>query len=215
MTRFLVVFDVDSTLIKDEVIELLADAAGKREEVAAITESAMRGELDFASSLHERVATLRDLPESVLQDAYSKIRVTDGAIELIDAVHRAGGKVAAVSGGFDQILKPLAQRLDLDFYRANLLGVENARLTGKVVGPVVDRSAKAQALSEWCQALGLKVIHSLAIGDGANDLDMMKLSGLSVAFNAKPQVRQSADLVVAGDSLAALIPVIGVANTTE
>lgn len=215
MTRFLVVFDVDSTLIKDEVIELLAESAGKKAEVAAITEAAMRGELDFASSLHERVATLRNLPESVLIEAYSKVRITDGVRELIDAVHSAGGKVGAVSGGFAQILEPLAEQLNLDFYRANLLEVVDGHLTGKVIGPVIDRRAKAQALMEWCSQLGLKVIHSLAVGDGANDLDMMKLSGLSVAFNAKPQVRQSADLVVAGDSLSALIPVIGVTNTTK
>jgi len=143
VTRFLVVFDVDSTLIEDEVIELLADAAGKRAEVADVTERAMRGELDFSSSLRARVKTLAGLPERVIEETYALIRVTTGATELIEAIHLRGGKVGAVSGGFNQLLEPLAKRLGLDFWRANQLEVLDNTLTGEVVGDIIDRPAKA------------------------------------------------------------------------
>ena len=210
MTRFLVVFDVDSTLIEDEVIELLAEAAGKRAEVAAVTERAMRGELDFAESLRDRVATLVGLDEAVIGQTYERINVTAGAQELIDAVHAAGGKVGAVSGGFNQVLEPLAKRLSLDFWRANELGVANGKLSGEVIGRIVDRQAKADALSEWSQELGLTRRQTVAVGDGANDLQMMQEAGLSVAFNAKPTVREQAQLVVHEQNLAELVKVLGI-----
>jgi phosphoserine phosphatase len=208
LTRFLVVFDVDSTLIKDEVIELLAEAAGKRAEVAEVTEKAMRGELDFAGSLIARVATLGGLPESVIASTYDRIELTEGVQELINAIHAKGGKVGAVSGGFTQLLEPLAKRLGLDFWRANELGIENGMLTGKVVGDIVDREAKAAALREWSSELELNAEMAIAVGDGANDLAMMKVSGLGIAFNAKPQVREAADLSVAGNNLSVLIPLL-------
>lgn len=210
MTRFLVVFDVDSTLIEDEVIELLAEAAGKRAEVAAVTERAMRGELDFAESLRDRVATLVGLDEAVIGQTYERITVTAGAQELIDAVHAAGGKVGAVSGGFNQVLEPLANRLSLDFWRANELGVANGKLSGEVIGRIVDRQAKADALAEWSQELGLTRRQTVAVGDGANDLQMMQEAGLSVAFNAKPTVREQAQLVVHEQNLAELVKVLGI-----
>jgi phosphoserine phosphatase len=209
VTKFLVIFDVDSTLIEDEVIELLAECAGKRAEVAQVTERAMRGELDFAQSLRERVATLRGLPASVIEQTYDRIRVTKGASELIQAIHAKGGKAAAVSGGFNQLLEPLAKKLNLDFWRANVLTIQDEVLTGDVSGEIVDREAKAQALKTWASELELPLSKTIAVGDGANDLGMMKIAGLSVAFNAKPKVREEAQLVISSKSLEELVAVIG------
>ncbi len=210
MSRFLVVFDVDSTLIEDEVIELLAEAAGKREEVKAITDAAMAGELDFSQSLAARVAMLAGVSETALTETLARVRVTPGARELIAAIHRAGGKVAAISGGFSQVLEPLAKDLQLDFYRANTLQITDGKLSGKTVGPVIDRSAKAASLAEWARELGIAEGRTIAVGDGANDLEMMKAAGIGVAFNAKPLVRASADLVLDGKSLEPLIAILPV-----
>ncbi|MFM1983941.1 MAG: hypothetical protein RL723_376 [Actinomycetota bacterium] len=207
MTEFLVVFDVDSTLIEDEVIELLAEVAGKREEVAAVTERAMAGELDFAQSLIERVATLKGLPESVFEDVQKRITITTGAKETISAIQSAGGKVGAVSGGFNQLLTPLAAELKLDFARANQLEVVSGFLTGKVLGSIIDRSAKAAALQEWSAVSGLR--RTVAVGDGANDLEMMAIADLGVAFNAKPIVREKADVVIEGKDLRKLLELLG------
>ena len=209
MTKFLVVFDVDSTLIEDEVIELLAEAAGKRAEVAEVTDRAMRGELDFADSLRERVATLAGLPETVISATMERIRVTRGAAKLIAAVHAKGGKVAAVSGGFSQLLEPLAKQLNIDFWRANILEINDGVLSGKVSGNIIDREAKAQALREWAADLNLSLAQTIAVGDGANDLSMMQIAGLSVAFNAKPKVRDAAQLVISNNNLEELVAVIG------
>ena len=198
--------DVDSTLIQDEVIELLADFAGTRAEVAAITESAMRGELDFEKSLRTRVATLEGLDESVLQKTFESVRLSVGAKELITAVHAAGGRVGAVSGGFTQILEPLARSLNLDYHRANELEIVNGKLTGKVIGAVVDRQAKAAALLEWAQDFGVEPSWVAAIGDGANDLDMFDVAGLSFAYNAKPVVRELADIAIDIPDLRLAIP---------
>ena len=206
MSYRLVVMDVDSTLIQDEVIELLADFAGTREQVAAITESAMRGELDFEQSLRTRVATLSGLNESVLEQAYQRVRLSIGAKELISAVHAAGGRVGAVSGGFIQILEPLAKALNLDYYRANTLEVLDGKLTGQVIGPVIDRKAKAEALLEWAADFGEDPNWTAAIGDGANDLDMFEVSGLSFAYNAKPLVREKADVSIDTPDLSLVIP---------
>jgi len=209
VTQFLVVFDVDSTLIEDEVIELLADVAGKREAVAAVTERAMAGELDFAESLIERVNALAGLPESVFADVQKRITITTGAKELIDSVHAAGGKVGAVSGGFNQLLTPLAQILDLDFARANQLEVVDGFLTGKVLGAIVDRQAKADALLEWASETGTPIEHTVAVGDGANDLSMMAVAGLGVGFNCKPIVREHADFILEGNDLSKLTEKLG------
>jgi len=207
--RLLVVLDVDSTLVEDEVIELIADRAGVRAEVAAVTERAMRGELDFAESLHARVATLAGLPVSVLDEVRAEVRVTAGVPELIAGVHAAGGMIAAVSGGFHEVLDPLATDLGLDAWRANRLATADGRLTGLVDGPVVDAAAKAAALDEWAAAAGLPRARTVAIGDGANDLGMMARAGLSIAFDAKPRVRAAADLALDVRDLSAVLGLLG------
>ena len=203
----LVVLDCDSTTIEDEVIELLADAAGTREEVAEVTERAMRGELDFAESLAERVATLAGTPESVFADAYGRITPSKGIRELIAAVHERGGKVGVVSGGFHEVLDPLARELNLDFWRANRLEVVDGKLTGRTVGPVIDAEAKARALEEWAAESGIALSATVAIGDGANDLGMMAVAAIGVGYNAKPIVRERADVSIEGD-LALAIPLL-------
>lgn len=202
--KFLVIFDVDSTLIQDEVIELLADVAGKRSEVAEVTARAMAGELDFAESLISRVAQLQGLPQSVFNDTLDRIKLTDGAQELIQEIHRRGGVVAAVSGGFTQLLEPLAEVLGLDYHRANTLEVADGHLTGRVSGQIVDRKVKAECLAEWAKEAGVPLNRTIAVGDGANDLEMIAQAGLGVAFNAKPVVRASAQLSLFGKSLAPL-----------
>ncbi|MHA7304127.1 phosphoserine phosphatase SerB [Arthrobacter sp. TMN-49] len=191
--RKFIILDVDSTLIQQEVIELLAAHAGTEEEVTKVTEAAMRGELDFAESLHHRVATLAGLPESVLADVGAKIMLSVGAERLVAQAKAAGHVVAAVSGGFSQILTPLAQRLGLDYTLANDLEIVDGHLTGKVVGAVVDRATKAVQLRAWSGEAGIGQDATMAIGDGANDLDMMAAAALGVAFNAKPAVRAAAD----------------------
>lgn len=206
-SRPLVVLDCDSTTIRDEVIELLADAAGSREKVAAVTERAMRGELDFAESLAERVATLAGTQESVFADTYRRLRRSAGIEALIAEVHARGGVVGVVSGGFHEVLDPLAEDLGLDHWRANRLEVRDGRLTGRTVGPVIDATAKADALSEWADAAGIPLQATVAIGDGANDLEMMAIAGLSVAYNAKPVVRERADVSIE-DDLALVIPLL-------
>lgn len=191
--RKFIIMDVDSTLIQQEVIELLAAHAGTEAEVAKVTEAAMRGELDFAQSLHHRVATLAGLPESVLADVGARIVLSVGAERLVAQAKAAGHVVAAVSGGFSQILAPLAERLGLDYALANDLEIVDGHLTGKVTGAVVDRATKAVVLRTWSGESGIAQDATMAIGDGANDLDMMAAAALGVAFNAKPAVRQAAD----------------------
>jgi phosphoserine phosphatase len=205
----LVIFDVDSTLIEQEVIELLADCAGKRAEVEAVTERAMSGELDFTASLKARVRHLEGLPESVIAETLAKCSVTQGAKQLIDAIHLSGGKVGAVSGGFSQLLEPLAKELKLDFHRANTLEVVDGLLTGDVTGTIIDKAAKATALIEWAESLELDLKYTVAIGDGANDLDMMAVAGLSIGFNAKPRVRKAADIILDSADLSEAIGLLG------
>jgi phosphoserine phosphatase len=207
--RFLIVLDVDSTLIEDEVIELLADVAGSREQVEDVTARAMAGELDFAASLAQRVATLEGLPESVFAEVRSRLTPTRGVRDLLDGVHAAGGLVGVVSGGFHETLDPLADDLGLDFRRANRLELQDGRLTGRTSGPVIDAHAKAAALREWAEEARVDLAHTVAVGDGANDLEMMAVAGLSVAFNAKPRVRERADVVVGTTDLSQLLPLLG------
>jgi len=207
--RFLVVLDADSTLLEDEVIELLADAAGTRPQVAAITERAMRGEIDFAESLRERVATLAGLPSEVFRRAQRAVTVTRGADELVRAVHAAGGTAGVVSGGFHEVLDPFADRLGLDHCRANRLEVVDGTLTGRVLGDVVDARAKAEALGEWAAADGVDPARTVAVGDGANDLEMMRVAALSVAFDAKPLVREQADVAVVDRDLSSVLAALG------
>ena len=190
--RRLVVMDVDSTLIQDEVIELLASHAGREAEVAAVTAAAMRGELDFAASLRQRVAALEGLPVSVLDDVRASIQFTPGARTLVRTLKRLGFTVAVVSGGFIEIVADLARELEIDHAHANRLEVRDGILTGGLVGDVVDRAGKAQALRRFAAEAGLPLSRTVAIGDGANDLDMLEAAGLGVAFNAKPVVREQA-----------------------
>jgi phosphoserine phosphatase len=207
--RRLVVLDVDSTLIEQEVIEILAKYAGREKEVAKVTERTMLGELDFAGSLRARVVQLAGLPESVIQDALAEIKVTRGAEDLIDKIHSTGGFVGAVSGGFTQILTPLAKMLNLDFYRANQLEITDGRLSGEVLEPIIDKPAKAIALKQWADEVGIPLQDCVAIGDGANDLDMMAAAGLSIGFNAKPRVRAAANLLIDSGDLSDAIELIG------
>jgi phosphoserine phosphatase len=206
---FLVVLDVDSTLIEDEVIELLADAAGSLTAVAAITFRAMNGELDFEQSLRERVATLAGLPESVFDDVAGRIRVTRGVTEMIAGVHDAGGKVAVVSGGFHELVDGLGQQLGLDYWSANRLEVVDGRLTGGLVGPIIDSAAKAETLRRWAADAGIPIERTVAVGDGANDLPMMAVAALSVGFDAKAPVRDEADLVMDRRDLSQLLALLG------
>jgi phosphoserine phosphatase len=211
MARFLVVLDVDSTLIEDEVIELLAEEAGSLDAVADITFRAMNGELDFAESLRERVATLAGLDVAAIERVRARVRVTDGVPEMIAGVHAAGGRVAVVSGGFHEIIDPLAERLGLDRWRANRLAVADGRLTGEVIPPIVDAAAKATALQEWAEEAGVPLSQTLAVGDGANDLPMMAMCGLSVGFDAKAPVRDVAHVLLDDRDLSRLLGVMGLA----
>lgn len=206
--RFLVVLDADSTLIQDEVIELLADEAGRRAEVEAATEAAMRGEVDFATSLRSRVATLGGVPTSAFSRVQARVRPTPGVREFTTAVHERGGIVGVVSGGFHEILDAIAPELGVDRWRANRLAVSGQTLTGTVVGPIVDGAAKAIALREWAAELGVPTHATIALGDGANDLPMLAAAGLGLAFNAKPAVRQAASLVIGQVDLRAAIPLL-------
>ena len=196
--RRLLVMDVDSTFIEQEVIELIADHAGTREQVAAVTERAMRGELDFAASLRERVATLEGVPVSALDDVRASATHTPGARELVAEAHRRGWVVALVSGGFAEVVEPLARALDIDLFRANRLEVSGDRLTGRTVGPVVDRAAKERALRELAAELDVPMADTIAVGDGANDLDMIGAAGIGIAFRAKPVVKEQAPYAVDG-----------------
>ena len=208
MTKFLVVFDVDSTLIEQEAIELLAAHSESADLVQQITDRAMRGEIDFSQSLIERVATLKGLPDSVLATVSGQLKLTEGARELVAEIHRRGGKAAAVSGGFIQLLDPIRTELKLDFAAANTLGVEAGKLTGQVVGEIVNRQAKADYLMSCAAECGVDPSQTIAVGDGANDLGMMQVAGLSVAFCAKPIVNEQADIVLAKRDLAELIRVL-------
>lgn len=194
--RFLVVLDADSTLIRNEVIELIADEAGRGAEVAAATEAAMRGEVDFATSLRSRVEALEGVPVASFARVLARIEPTPGVRELIAAVHERGGAVGVVSGGFHEILDTIAPDLGVDVWRANRLTTRDGALSGTVDGPIVDAAGKAAALREWADERGVPLALTIAIGDGANDLEMMAVAGLGVAFNAKPAVRAKADVVV-------------------
>lgn len=206
--RFLVVLDADSTLIRNEVIELLADEAGRRAEVEEATEAAMRGEVDFAASLRSRVAALAGISVDSFPRVRARVEPTPGVQELIDAVHARDGVVAVVSGGFHEILDHIAPDLGVDRWRANRLAVSDGALTGFVDGAIVDAAAKADALREWAAELDLPLHATIAIGDGANDLQMMATAGLGLAFNAKPAVREAADLVIGPRNLGEVIPLL-------
>ncbi|WP_327298394.1 MULTISPECIES: phosphoserine phosphatase SerB [unclassified Streptomyces] len=206
----LVVMDVDSTVIQDEVIELFAAHAGCEQEVAEVTARAMRGELDFEQSLHARVALLAGLDASVVDKVRSEVRLTPGARTLIRTLKRLGYQVGVVSGGFTQVTDDLKERLGLDFASANTLEIVDGRLTGRVVGEVVDRAGKARLLRRFAEQAGVPLAQTVAIGDGANDLDMLNAAGLGVAFNAKPVVRKAADTAVNVPFLDTVLYLLGI-----
>lgn len=206
----LVVMDVDSTLIQDEVIDLLAERAGALTEVAAITERAMRGEIDFADSLRQRVALLAGLPVDVLHDTAKRIRLTPGARTLCRTLHRLGFRVCLVSGGFREVITPLAEVLEVDGLRANALEVRDGLLTGEVLGPIVDRQGKREALEDFAREFDIPQARTIAIGDGANDLDMLDAAGLGIAFNAKPLVQAAADTTVNAPYLDSVLYLLGI-----
>ncbi|MET8274361.1 MULTISPECIES: phosphoserine phosphatase SerB [unclassified Streptomyces] len=206
----LVVMDVDSTLIQDEVIELFAAHAGCEDKVAEVTAQAMRGELDFEQSLHARVALLAGLDVSVVDKVRAEVRLTPGARTLIRTLKRLGYQVGVVSGGFTQVTDDLKERLGLDFASANTLEVVDGKLTGRVVGDIVDRAGKARLLRSFAEQAGVPLAQTVAIGDGANDLDMLNTAGLGVAFNAKPVVREAAHTAVNVPFLDTVLYLLGI-----
>lgn len=209
MARFLVVLDVDSTLIEQEVIELLADEAGSLERVAEITARAMAGELDFGRSLVERVATLEGLDAAALERVSARVELTRGAERLVAGIHAADGVVAVVSGGFHELLDPIAAQLGLDAHQANRLEIADRRLTGRTTGAIIDAAAKRDALLGWARQFDVPLTRTVAIGDGANDLAMMQAAALSIAFDAKPVVRDAAHVSLPDRDLSAVLAVLG------
>lgn len=206
----LVVLDVDSTLIQQEVIELLAAHAGVEDQVRLITEQAMRGELDFSASLQARVALLKGLPVSVIDEVRGQILLTPGARTLVETLKKLGHSVAVVSGGFTEVIEPILKDLSINHYRANTLGVDDGLLTGLVDGPIIDRAAKAQALRDFAALESVNLEQTIAIGDGANDLDMIAIAGMGIAFNAKPAVKAAADSSVSAPFLDSVLYLLGI-----
>ncbi len=208
----LIVMDVDSTLVQGEVIEMLAEQAGCLKQVAEVTEAAMRGELDFEHSLRERVSLLKGLDASTLDLVYENLLLSPGARTMVRTLKRLGYRFAIVSGGFTQITDRIAADLGIDFAAANELEVVDGKLTGNIVGDVVDRAGKAEALRRFATEVGVSQAATIAIGDGANDLDMLSAAGLGIAFNAKPVVQEAADTAVNVPYLDAIIYLLGISR---
>jgi len=188
----LLVMDVDSTLIMEEGIDLLGEEAGVGAQVAAITERAMRGELDFEAALRERVALLKGLPEDIFTRIAERIHFTPGAEELVDELHKRGYKVGLVSGGFHETVDRLAEQLGIDYVKANRLEIQQGFLTGQVLGEIVTKDTKLAMLKAWAAENMLELNQTIAMGDGANDLPMIQAAGIGIAFMAKPIVREQA-----------------------
>lgn len=210
----LVLLDVDSTFIQQEVIDLLAQKAGRFDEVSSITDQAMRGEIDFSESLAKRVSLLKDLPEHVIDEVRELITLSPGAKTLVRTLHHLGHKVGVVSGGFIQVIQPLADTLQLDFVRANTLSIRDGVITGELHGPIIDRSAKAQALRDFATQESIPLSQTVAVGDGANDIDMLTIAGLGIAFNGKPLVKKSADSSISNPYLDSVIYLLGIDRET-
>jgi phosphoserine phosphatase len=208
----LVVMDVDSTLLQDEAIELLADRAGCRAAVAELTAAAMRGEIDFSEALRQRVALLAGLDAAVIDDVLTGLRLAPGAQTLIRTLKRLGYRCGVVSGGFTQVTDWLTVELGLDFAEANTLDIANGKVTGRVIGPVVDRQGKERALRRFAAQAGVPLSQTVAVGDGANDLDMISAAGLGIAFNAKPAVRDAADTSLSVPHLDAVLYLLGISR---
>jgi len=212
LAKKLVVMDVDSTLIQQEVIELLAAKIGVVEEVVALTSAAMAGELDFEASLKARVALLAGASAEILNEVRAEIRLTPGARTLVKTLQKLGHEVAVVSGGFTSVIEPLLQELGISNYRANSLEIVDGKLTGNITGPVIDRAAKATALRDFAKQTGVAIEQTIAIGDGANDLDMIAAAGLGIAFNAKPAVKAAADSSLNAPYLDSVLYLLGISR---
>lgn len=206
----LVLLDMDSTLIQQEVIDLLAKHAGKLDQVSQITERAMAGDLDFSQALSARVSLLAGLDQSVIELVRKEITLTNGAKELIETLHKQGHKVGVVSGGFLDVIEPILKDLKIDFYRANKLEIMNGKLTGKTEGAIIDRVAKFSSLQEFAKIEGVELSQTVAIGDGANDLDMIEAAGLGIAFNAKPKVAAAAATTISTSDLSTVLLLMGI-----
>lgn len=206
----LIIIDVDSTLISQEVIELLGARAGVENEIRLITQRAMSGEIDFESSLRERVALLKGLPISVIDEVRAEISLTPGAKTLVSTLQKLGHTVAVVSGGFINVIEPILATLKIEHFRANTLESKDGLLTGGLIGPIIDRAAKATALREFAAMEKVEIEQTVAIGDGANDLDMITLAGLGIAFNAKPAVKAAADSAVSAPYLDSVLYLLGI-----
>ena len=188
----LLLMDVDSTLIQEEGIDLLGEKAGVGQEVAAITEAAMQGHLDFETALRKRVSLLKGLPLSIFDEIRQDIHFTPGARQLVSELQQRNYKIGVVSGGFHETVDGLAEELGLDYVRANRLEVKDGLLTGRLLGDIVTKEVKKAMLEQWAQENGLALSETIAVGDGANDLLMIQAAGIGIAFNAKPLVRQEA-----------------------
>ena len=205
-----VLLDMDSTLIEEEVIDILASYAGKSQIASEITKKAMAGEMDFNHSLNSRVSLLAGLDESVLMNARKQITFTTGAQALVEQLHKLGHEVGVVSGGFIDVIEPILHSLKVDFYRANKLEIQDGKLTGKLVGKIIDSDEKANALQEFANLAGVDLQQTVAVGDGANDLKMIQKAGLGIAFNAKPKVVESADSTISFRDLSAVLLLMGI-----
>jgi len=209
-SKRIVMLDMDSTLIEQEVINLLGQSAGQSNEIAQITEKAMAGDLDFKSALIKRVALLKGLDQESLHRVRDQITLTKGAKKLIEELHHQGHKVGVVSGGFIEVIEPILKSLKIDFYRANKLKIEKGVLTGEIDGPIIDSHAKRIALEDFATQEGISLEQTVAIGDGANDLEMIKAAGLGIAFNAKPKVAAAADTTISNQDLSTVLLLMGI-----
>ena len=209
-SKRIVMLDMDSTLIEQEVINLLGQAAGKSSEIEAITDKAMAGDLDFKAALIERVSLLKGLDHNILSQARDQISLTKGAKKLVDELHQQGHKVGVVSGGFIEVIEPILKSLEIDFYRANKLKIQDGVLTGEIDGPLIDSHAKRMALEEFADQEQVQLEQTVAIGDGANDLEMIKAAGLGIAFNAKPKVAAAADTTISNQDLSTVLLLMGI-----
>ena len=209
-SKRIVMLDMDSTLIEQEVINLLGQAAGKSSEIEAITDKAMAGDLDFKTALIERVSLLKGLDHNILSQVRDQISLTKGAKKLVDELHQQGHKVGVVSGGFIEVIEPILKSLEIDFYRANKLKIQDGVLTGEIDGPLIDNHAKRIALEEFADQEQVQLEQTVAIGDGANDLEMIKAAGLGIAFNAKPKVAAAADTTISNQDLSTVLLLMGI-----
>ncbi len=209
-SKRIVMLDMDSTLIEQEVINLLGQAAGKSSEIEAITDKAMAGDLDFKAALIERVSLLKGLDHNILSQVRDQITLTKGAKKLVDELHQQGHKVGVVSGGFIEVIEPILKSLEIDFYRANKLKIQDGVLTGEIDGPLIDSHAKRMALEEFADQEQVQLEQTVAIGDGANDLEMIKAAGLGIAFNAKPKVAAAADTTISNQDLSTVLLLMGI-----